>query len=132
MPDRDPFETEFTLRDWIAENLDSLQPGLQLISKEYVLPSAIGAGGRVDILARDHDRYYPIEIKKSNKQARETLHELAKYITSLRKEEHLSREEISCFVISTEWHELREALAYFKHNSDVDIIGLDRYRLGCA
>ena len=57
---------EDRIRDFLAENLDLLEPHLELIGKEYQLPSRIGAGGRIDLLAKDpFGHFVLIEIKRS-------------------------------------------------------------------
>lgn len=120
-----PDSKESVLRDYIAGHLAELDPNLILIGKEYPLPSSPhGAGGSIDILAEDTAGHFVvIEIKKTNHSARETLHELSKYITLLREREGLGRTEIRCIVISVEWHELLEPFSYFKAVADVQVDG---------
>ena len=78
---------ESKIRDYFSENLHMIEDELTLIDKEYYLPNAEGASGKVDILAKDRFGHYVIiEIKKSDKTAREALHELYKYIALMRLE----------------------------------------------
>jgi RecB family endonuclease NucS len=63
---------EDKIRDYLADHLDFLEKGLKLVDKEYVLPSPIGAGGRIDIVARDlFGHVVIIEIKRCDKTARQ-------------------------------------------------------------
>ena len=55
---------ESRLRDQLAADLSVLEKGLQLVATEHPLGNQFGAGGRIDILARDECRNYVIiEIK---------------------------------------------------------------------
>ena len=70
------FHKETDFRDHVAENINNLEDGLTLLDKEYELPNDMGAGGRIDILARDQLKHIVIiEIKRSDKSARSTLNE---------------------------------------------------------
>jgi hypothetical protein len=98
---------EGEIRDFFAANLQLVEPGLTLRKREAVLPNRGGAGGKVDILARDPSgQVVVIEIKKSNKTARETVQELHKYTALLQSEEGRKPHEIRCIVLSTDWDEL--------------------------
>jgi predicted RecB family nuclease len=98
---------ESRLRDMLAENLDTLEPGLRLHDIEHRLENAVGAGGRMDILARDrHGLYVVVEVKRSDSTAREALDEIAKYTELLRREQGIPPEKIRAIIASTTWHEL--------------------------
>jgi hypothetical protein len=47
------FSNEDEFRDYLAARLDLIEPGLTLLDTEYGLTNLDGAGGRIDILARD-------------------------------------------------------------------------------
>ena len=99
--------TEADLRDYLATHLDIIEPGLELIAREYAIPNSLGASGRVDILARDRFRnVVVIELKKSDSTARSALHELFKYLALLQSEKGLRQEQLRCVLLSTDWHEL--------------------------
>ena len=120
------FRDEGELRDHIAANLDLIEPDLGLLRTEYPLDNPEGAGGRIDILARDRfDHLACIEVKRSDRSARETLNELAKYVTLLVDRDRVPREMIRCLVISTHWHELLLPLSYFAVSSGVDVVALE-------
>ncbi|WP_372724217.1 endonuclease NucS domain-containing protein [Novipirellula sp.] len=119
-----PYENEAALRDQIANNLTDLEDGLNLIDTEYPLQSRDGAGGRIDILARDRSgQTVIIELKRSNATARQALHELSKYITLMQEQEGLARGELRCLLLSTDWHELLVPYSYFRDVADVDVEG---------
>lgn len=103
---------EDRIRDYLADHLDLLEPGLSLIKKEHVLENPIGAGGKVDILARDRfGLFVVIEIKRSDQAARQTLNEIHKYSALLRTEQGLDETQVRIMILSTEWHELRVPLS---------------------
>ena len=97
---------ERRIRDYLAHNLELLEQGLSLVQIEHRLSSPDGAGGRVDILAKDRFGHYVIiEVKRSNAAARATLNEVHKYAALFRSGYGLDR-DVRVMVVSTEWHEL--------------------------
>ncbi|NHA01941.1 DUF91 domain-containing protein [Nocardioides sp. W3-2-3] len=46
-------QKESVLRDHLAQNLDLIESGLQLLKVEYAVKNPDGADGSIDILARD-------------------------------------------------------------------------------
>lgn len=116
------FHKETDFRDHVAKNIKNLEDGLTLLDKEYELPNDMGAGGKIDILARDQLKHIVIiEIKRSDKSARSTLNELSKYISLLKDRDRVPIERIRCIVVSTEWHELLIPLSYFAITNPVHI-----------
>jgi hypothetical protein len=111
----------------LAENLDLLEPGLRLHAMEHKLENAVGAGGRIDILARDrHGLYVVVEVKRSDSGAREALDEIAKYTELLRREQGIPPEKIRAIIASTTWHELLIPASNFARDWSHDLRG---YRL---
>lgn len=112
-------ESEFT--QYLSRNLELIERGLTLIAKEVWLRDPEGASGRVDIVARDRYRNtVVIEVKCSNKVAREAAHELFKYSEILRTQQRLSESNFRCILVSTEWKELhRPFTAYAARHHDV-------------
>src|SRR5665213_2005039 len=105
---------EDKIRDYLADHLELLETGLQFVDKEYELASSLGAGGRIDILARDIcGNVVVIEIKRSDQAARDALHEIHKYTALFRISQGLDESRIRLIVVSTEWHELRVPLSEF-------------------
>ncbi|RZT58246.1 uncharacterized protein DUF91 [Sphingomonas sp. BK036] len=118
------FANELELRDALAANLDLIEPGLQLLGKEYSVANPHGAAGRIDIIARDSfDHIVCVEVKRSDASARTGVHELSKYVTLLVDQERIPREMIRCVMISTDWHELNVPLSYFAVSAGVDVRG---------
>ncbi|MEU8344916.1 endonuclease NucS domain-containing protein [Spirillospora sp. NPDC048832] len=102
------------IRPQLAEHLEVLEPGLKLITEEYVLPNASGSGGRIDILARDqHQMWVVIELKRANATAREAANEIAKYAELLRQHKGLPADRIRTIVVALEpqWRELLAPLS---------------------
>jgi hypothetical protein len=116
--------SEAKIRDYLAQNLDCIEPGLDLIAKEYELPNLFGAKGFVDILARDKFGHrVVIEIKRSDSVARAALHELHKYVALLRNNHGLASEKIRCLVLSTDWHELLVPFSEYARSVDYHVEG---------
>lgn len=119
------FRDEAALRDYLAANLDLIEPGLELLKIEYPLDNSDGSGGRIDILARDGlDHVVCIEVKRSDQSSRAALNELSKYVTLLHERDRVPREMIRCVVVSTHWSELLLPLSYFAGSSGVDVVAL--------
>lgn len=128
------FANEGEFRDYLAERLCLVEPGLTLLRTEYALDNPDGAGGRVDILARDtFGHIVCIEIKRSDTSARGTLNELSKYVTLLVERDRVPKEMIRCILVSTHWAELLLPLSYFACSTGIDITALHAVAEdGCA
>src|SRR5439155_21858295 len=98
---------EDKIRDFLAEHLELLEAGLVLVEKEYRLPNPLGAGGKIDLVARDpFGHIVIIEIKRSDQAARQALNEVHKYTALFRTLQGLDETRVRVMVVSTEWHEL--------------------------
>jgi hypothetical protein len=98
---------EAKLRDFLANDLSLIEPGLTLLAKEYPIRNTTGAAGRIDLLARDRfGNLVVIELKRSDGCARTAVHELFKYLALLQFEKGLPPQKLRCVLISTTWHEL--------------------------
>lgn len=116
---------EDIIRDYIAEHLELLDPNLKLIQKEYKLNNLYGSKGFIDILAIDIERNFVIiEIKHSDKAARETLNEINKYIGLIKQNYHAKESEIRCIIASVHWHELLAPFSEFVSQSKYHIEGV--------
>lgn len=105
---------EDRIRDYLAAHLDLLESGMALLSTEYALPSKVGAGGRIDIVARDiYGHVVVIEIKRSDQAARQAVNEFCKYVALFRINQGLDEKRVRLIVVSTEWHELLLPLSEF-------------------
>lgn len=119
------FANEGEFRDYLAEHLCLVEPGLTLLRTEYALDNPDGAGGRIDILARDtFGHTVCIEIKRSDNSSRGTLNELSKYVTLLVERDRVPKEMIRCILVSTHWAELLLPLSYFACSTGIDITAL--------
>jgi hypothetical protein len=108
------FSDEAALRDYLADNLEVIERGLEKLDKEAKLPSRQGAAGRLDILARDRfGNIVVIEVKRTDQAARQTLNEISKYIRLLTDVEGVSSDEIRCIIVSVDWHGLLEPFSFF-------------------
>jgi hypothetical protein len=108
----DRFEDK--IRDYLADHLELLETGLVLVDKEHELHTSLGAGGRIDILARDiYGHVVVIEIKRSDQSARQALNEIHKYVALFRISQGLDESGVRLMVVSTDWHELRLPLSEF-------------------
>jgi hypothetical protein len=120
------FDKEDDLRDYLAQDLTIIEPGLQLIDKNFDVRNPHGASGTFDILGRDkHNNFVIIEVKRSDSAARHALHELAKYIALFMEDQKVDSHKIRCFVVSTHWHELDVPLSFFKDTCPVDVTGFE-------
>jgi len=115
---------ESTIRDNLAASLSTISSGLSLIQKEYYLPRASGTKGFIDILAKDtKNKYVVIEIKRSDEAARETLHEILKYVEALKEKKSINESEIRVIVVSTEWRELLVTFSSFVNRVQFSVEG---------
>lgn len=98
---------EEEIRIKLAKNLNFIEEGLTLISEEFHLKNPDGAGGFIDIFAKDRDgNLVIIELKRSNAASREAITELSKYIALIRRSKNIKNSEVRLIIISTEWNEL--------------------------
>ncbi|CAG9237348.1 DUF91 domain-containing protein [Paraburkholderia sabiae] len=116
------YNNEDELRNDIANKLNLVESGLTLIQRNYAIENRQGADGSFDILAKDEfSNFVIIEVKRSDKTARQTLHELSKYVALFVEIQAVDQHKVRCFVISTHWHELDIPLAFYKKISPVDV-----------
>ncbi len=106
---------EDTIRDKLSATLDVIEPGLELLETEHRLPNDAGAGGRVDILAKDSlGNLVIIELKRSDQAARAALFEILKYMPLFRHYHNVPAHRIRCIIVSTTWHELLVPFSEFR------------------
>lgn len=112
------------IRDKLADQLALIEDRLSPIRTNYPLPNSEGTSGRVDILARDrYGVFVVVELKRSNKTAREALHEIMKYTELLQRELGVDRSEIRAVIISTHWDELLVPFGHLKRGWSTELRG---------
>ncbi|MCT8003788.1 endonuclease NucS [Sphingomonas sanguinis] len=113
---------EAALRDYLAQHLDMIEPGLTLVDTEFHLANPNGASGFLDIFARAADgQLVIIEIKRTNSAAREAIQELYKYAALLREKYLLKETEYRLILLSVEWHELLVPYSEFVPSAPYEI-----------
>ena len=116
---------ENNIRDSLATQLDLIDPSLRLIDMEYYLPNHEGTRSFVDILAQDdEENYVVIEIKRTNQAARQTIHEIIKYVDALKRNKKCTNEEIIVLVAAVEWKELIGPFSSFVRMSNFSVKGI--------
>jgi hypothetical protein len=116
--------TEAVVRDYLAEHLDLIEPGLTWVGTEFKLHNPDGAKGFIDIFARDrHGHLVVIELKISKATSRTAMHELFKYIGLLRRLYRLPIHRLRCIVLSTDWLELRVPFSEYVRAVDYPVAG---------
>lgn len=116
---------ESRIRDYLSENLQIIEEGMLLVKKEFHIQNNLGAGGFIDILAKDSLGHFTIiEIKRSNEAARAALHELTKYSILLTSSLGIKIHNIRAILVSTEWHELSTPFSEYLRTTNISTIGL--------
>ncbi|WP_421567340.1 endonuclease NucS domain-containing protein [Stenotrophomonas sp. PD6] len=117
--------TEAELRDYIAENIAVIAPGLTLLKTEQYIPAGLGTRGFIDLYAKDADGHHVlIELKRSDASAREAIHEIHKYAEGVKAHFGARDDEIRIFIVSTEWRELLVPYSRFVADTSLDVTGL--------
>lgn len=113
---------EAAIRDFLAQNLAMIEPGLTLVKTEFHLANPDGASGFLDIFARSADgQLVIIEIKRTNSAAREAIQELYKYAALLRVKYLLKETEYRLILLSVEWQELLVPYSEFAPSAPYEI-----------
>ena len=95
-----------------------------MVRTEYPIANALGAGGRIDIVARDKfDHVVAIEIKRSDQASREALHEICKYTGLFLQRQGLDHTQVRVMVVSTDWHELLVPFSMYAEASPYPLEG---------
>ena len=116
---------ESTLRDLIAQNISKLKSGLTLLKKEQYIPGKHGTNSFIDLYAKDAcGRHVLIELKCSNTSARQAIHEVNKYIESVKDYFGAKDSEVHVIIASTEWSELLLPYSRFSADAEFSIEGI--------
>jgi hypothetical protein len=117
-------QSEDSIRDYISQNLQLIDPELRFLNKEYKLPNYVGSKGFVDILATDiFNNYVIVEIKRSKASSRETLQEIVKYVGLIKQNFQARDSEIRVIILSTHWEELFIPFCEFLYQSTLSVKG---------
>ncbi len=115
---------EEKIRNKLIKRLDLIEAGLTLIKDEYHVKNPNGAGGFIDIFAKDSKgNLVIIELKRSDAAAREAITELSKYIALIRRIKNVKNSEVRLIVISTEWNELLVPFSEFYNATTYQLQG---------
>ena len=116
---------ESKLRDLIAQNISKLKSGLTLLQKEQYIPGKHGTNSFIDLYAKDAcGRHVLIELKRSNVAARQAIHEVNKYIESVKDYFGAKDSEIHVIIASTEWSELFVPYSRFSSDTGFSVEGI--------
>lgn len=125
---------EETIRDYLVSDLSFIASDLHLIEKEFSLTCTaevkwpaepMKVKGYIDILARDDaGNYVIIEIKRSDKAARETFNETLTYVQLLKREHGVKDSEIRVILVSSEWKGLLLPFSEVYHKKAYYIEGI--------
>ncbi len=130
-------KVEKTIRDYLASDLSFISSDLHLIEKEFKLihlaeekwkdtKRRVKAKGYIDILAQDDEGHYVIiEIKRSNKTARETFNEIFTYIQLLERDHQVKASEIRVILVSSEWNGLLLPFSEMYHRRTYYLEGIE-------
>lgn len=116
---------ETDLRDMISQNIDKIKPGLILFKKEQYIPSDKCTKSFIDLYARDKEgNHVLIELKCNNSAARQAIHEVNKYVETVKHHLGAKDSEIHVIIASTEWSELLLPFSRFYSDTSISIEGL--------
>lgn len=115
---------EFELRDLISSNIEKLKSGLALLQKEQYIPNYLGTRSFIDLYAKDAlGNHVLIEVKKSDVSSRQALHEVTKYVESVKHHFAVKDTEIYVIIASTEWKELQMPFSRFANDMTFSVEG---------
>ena len=116
---------ESDLRDMIAKNIDKIKSGLILLKKEQYIPSDKCTKSFIDLYAKDKEgNHVLIELKCNNSAARQAIHEVNKYVETVKQYLGVKDSEIHVIIASIEWSELLLPFSRFCSDTSFSIEGL--------
>ena len=117
-------KVEHIIRDWLVDNIQFIEPGLEVINKEHYLPDDLGANGFIDILCKDpYNNFVIVEIKRSDPAARQTFTEVLKYAELIQQTYQARKSELRIIILSTHWDEILRAFTHICFHSSIPIKG---------
>lgn len=121
-------KVEHIIRDWLVENPQFIEPGLEVVDKEHYLPDDAGTSGFIDILCKDpFNNFVILEIKRSDPAARQTFTEVLKYAELIQQTYQARKGEIRIIILSTHWNEILRAFTHICFHSSIPIKGYQLY-----
>lgn len=118
-------QLEHLIRDWLVDNPDFIENGLQVIETEHYLPDPIGSNGFIDILCKDvYNNFVIIEIKRSDPAARQAFTEVFKYAELIQNNYNARNSEIRIIIVSTHWDQMIRAFSHICFKSNFSLTGL--------
>ncbi len=118
-------QLEHHIRDWLVDNPDFIENGLQVIEKEHYLSDQIGSNGFIDILCKDvYNNFVIIEIKRSDPAARQAFTEVFKYAELIQNKYNARNSEIRIIIVSTHWDQIIRAFSHICFKSNFSLTGL--------
>lgn len=118
--------SENELQTLVASNIDFLESGLELLSKEKYIPNTLGTRSFIDLYAKDEKNHHVlVELKRSDSASREALHEVHKYVEGVKSHFGCKDGEIRVIVASTEWKELIVPFSRFVADSPISVTGIN-------
>ena len=113
---------EEKIRDYLIQNLDLVEPGLNFLGKEYHLRNPNGSNGFLDIFALGQSgEHVIIEIKRTRNASREAIQELIKYGALLRHKFLLKERDYRFILLSADWTDLRVPYSEWVHDCSYDV-----------
>lgn len=117
-------KVEHIIRDWLVDNIQFIEPGLEIVNKEHYLPDDLGSSGFIDILCKDpYNNFVIVEIKRSDPAARQTFTEVLKYAELIQQTYQARKSELRIIVLSTHWGEILRAFTHICFHSSMPIKG---------
>jgi hypothetical protein len=117
--------SEDEIRDYLAENISSIEAGLSFIEKESYLPNNLGTRSFIDLVAKDQaGNLVLIELKRSAAASREAIHEVLKYVEAVKKHLAIRDDELRVVVASTDWTELLVPFSKLLEQTSLAISGV--------
>lgn len=102
-----------------------LDPTLELLKKDIYIPNSLGTKSYIDLYAKDQwGHHVLIELKRSNAAAREAIHEIHKYVESVKSHFGVNDDEIRVIIASTEWKELLVPFSRLMQDTSMSLQGL--------
>ncbi len=96
-----------------------------MLQKEQYIPNEYGTKSFIDLYATDEEkRHVLIELKRSDAAARQAIHEVNKYVESVKRHFGAKDSEVHVIIASTEWAELLLPFSRFYADAGFSVEGM--------